>query len=381
MLQTPRGSGRAVQKLSDDTSEKAGDAIMTGGSLFSGLGAFDLAFQRAGYRILWQVEKDKSCQRVLEQHWPDVPKHDDVRTFHGTDAAIPDVIFGGSPCQDWSVAGKRAGLAGARTGLFFEFVRVVDEIAPQWLLFENVPGLLSACSCRRCHGLRSQFKPVPRSHRGRDFATVLGEITGFVPEVPTKGWRNSGICCGPKRAACWRVFNSQYDGVAQRRRRVFLIASSGDWGDPSRVLFEPNSLPGDPAPGTREWKEAARPIERGIGEDSFGITVVQAAKPIICRERIRDSGPVIYHQENLAYSLDAPVAGGGRPQMTITSLAVRRIMPIEALRLMALPDDWLDLDPPLSDSKKYRMIGNAGVANTVQWIAERIRMVHESRKS
>lgn len=109
--------------------------------------------------------------------------------------------------------------------------------------------------------------------------------------------------------------------------------------------------------------------------------MVQAAKPIICRERIRDSGPVIYHQENLAYSLDAPVAGGGRPQMTITSLAVRRIMPIEALRLMALPDDWLDLDPPLSDSKKYRMIGNAGVANTVQWIAERIRMVHESRKS
>ena len=183
---------------------------ITYGSLFSGVGGFDLGLDAAGMRCLWQVEIDKQARAVLRHRWPDVPKYEDVCNVGAAELVRPDLICGGFPCQDLSVAGRRAGLAGERSGLFHEFMRIVAELAPRWVLLENVPGLLS-------------------SNGGRDMGTVLG----------TLGKLGYGYA--------YRVLDLQHFGVPQRRRRVFIVAHSGGICPPE-ILFEPESLRGDSSP-------------------------------------------------------------------------------------------------------------------------------------
>lgn len=186
---------------------------MTVGSLFSGVGGFDLGFEQAGYTVAWQVEADEKARRVLRHRWPSVPIHDDVRTVGAHNLTPVDVLVGGFPCQDLSVAGKRAGLTGARSGLFYELMRIARELAAPWVVLENVPGLLT-------------------SQRGADFGAVLAEM----------------VECG--YGVAWRVLDSRYFGVAQRRRRVFLVGCLG--GDTERartVLFEPEGGSRHPSPG------------------------------------------------------------------------------------------------------------------------------------
>lgn len=115
---------------------------LTFGSLFAGIGGFDLGFERAGMECRWQVEIDHYCQRVLAKHWPNVRRHDDVRTWPAVDAEAVQVICAGFPCQDISYAGKGAGLDGERSGLFFEVVRVVRQLRPRIVVLENVAALL-----------------------------------------------------------------------------------------------------------------------------------------------------------------------------------------------------------------------------------------------
>lgn len=184
------------------------------GSLFSGIGGFDLGFQRAGLSCAWQAEIDSDCNRVLEKHWNGVTKYKDVSTIGRLEPV--DVICGGFPCQDLSVAGKRTGLAGERSGLWFEFLRIIGLNKPRWVVIENVPGLLS-------------------SDEGRDFAVIL------------RGLVQCGYCLA------WRVLDAQYDGVAQRRRRVFIVGSLGD-GSCAEILFESESVSWNP-PTRREAGE------------------------------------------------------------------------------------------------------------------------------
>jgi len=176
------------------------------GSLFSGIGGFDLGFERAGMACVWQVEIDKDCQRVLRKQFANAERYEDVSTV----GKLPtvDVICGGFPCQDLSVAGKRAGLAGERSGLWFQFLRIIESNLPRWIVVENVPGLLS-------------------SDEGRDFAAIL------------RGLVECGYCLA------WRIFDAQYDGVAQRRRRVFIVGSLGD-GSCAEILFESESVSWNP---------------------------------------------------------------------------------------------------------------------------------------
>lgn len=173
------------------------------GSLFAGIGGFDLGFERAGFRAVWQVENDGKAQSVLSLRFPNAELHGDVRTANGLTPV--DVITGGFPCQDVSVAGTRKGLAGERTGLFWQIVRIARELQPRWMVLENVPGLLS-------------------SHGGRDFHTVLVALAE----------------CGLRGS--YRILDSRYFGVAQRRRRVFLVLRSRRLSDgPEAVLFESQS--------------------------------------------------------------------------------------------------------------------------------------------
>jgi DNA (cytosine-5)-methyltransferase 1 len=171
------------------------------GSLFSGIGGLDLAFEQAGFDVIWQVEKDKFCKKVLARHWPKVRRYSDVRRVGAKVLEPVEVITAGVPCQDVSIAGSRRGLAGKHTGLVYHFARILQELRPGWFVFENVPGLFS-------------------SNEGRDFAEVL---------------RLFMVECG--YGVSWRVLDSRYFNVAQRRERVFVVGRLGR-PCPAEILFE-----------------------------------------------------------------------------------------------------------------------------------------------
>ncbi|SUA36364.1 Cytosine-specific methyltransferase NlaX [Neisseria zoodegmatis] len=158
----------------------------TVGSLFAGIGGFDLGFERGGFQTAWQVEIDPVCRAVLADRFPHAERHEDVRTCLPALSRV-DAVVGGFPCQDVSAMGKRRGLAGTRSGLFFDAMRIVQTLQPRWLVLENVPGLLF-------------------SNGGRDFQTVLETLAE----------------CG--YVGYWRVLDSRYFGVPTKRRRIFMVA-------------------------------------------------------------------------------------------------------------------------------------------------------------
>lgn len=216
------------------------------GSLFSGIGGFDLAFQRAGFEIAWQVEIEPFCRRVLETRFPDAKRFNDI-TECGAGNLIPvDIICAGVPCQDVSVAGKRAGLAGERTGLFYEFARILRELRPAWFVFENVPGLLSSWSDTAEGTPGAGDGEWEELYQTDDFGQVLSEL------------------CQCGYGVAWRVLDSQFFGVAQRRRRVFIVGRFGA-PCPTPILFEPEGRAGNTSQGAEAWPDIAAAITGGTG--------------------------------------------------------------------------------------------------------------------
>jgi DNA-cytosine methyltransferase len=203
------------------------------GSLFSGIEGFGLGFEQAGAKIIWQVEQDKFCLAVLERHWPSVQRFTDVCRVGKATLAPVDCITAGVPCQDVSIAGQRKGLKGKRTGLFYEFARILRELRPAWFVFENVPGLFS-------------------SNKGRDFAEVLRVLM---------------VECG--YGVSWRVLDSRYFNVAQRRERVFIVGCFGK-PCPAEILFESESGAGDSAASGEARSDIAVPLTSGSGESRPG---------------------------------------------------------------------------------------------------------------
>lgn len=177
------------------------------GSLFAGIGGMDLGFEQAGHSIEWCCEIDEKCQSILRKHFPNTKIFGDVKQCSSENLEKVDIITAGFPCQDCSIASgaKREGLQGKRSGLFYEAVRLIRELRPRFAIFENVPGLLTSAD-------------------GLDFASVLSELDG----------------CGSRETA-WRILDSRYFGVAQRRKRVFIVADFG--GEcASQILFEQEGL-------------------------------------------------------------------------------------------------------------------------------------------
>jgi len=199
--------------------------IRTAVSLFAGVGGFDLALERAGVKVVASVEIDKHARGILSQRFPDSKLFEDVRKVTGDELRaagfISDggIITGGFPCQDLSVAGKRAGFTGKRSSLFYEIARIADETQAEWLVLENVPGLLT-------------------SQRGADMGAVIGTLADLGYSVS------------------WRVLDAQHFGVPQRRRRVFIVARrDGDPTSCAEILFEPTSLRGNPASSRASGQE------------------------------------------------------------------------------------------------------------------------------
>lgn len=210
--------------------------------LFAGAGGMSLGLEAAGWHSAWHAEIADSPRAILTHHWPSVPLYGDVTTLDGralTALHGPiDLLCGGSPCQDLSVAGKRAGMtegSGTRSSLFFEQMRLWKETGADLCLWENVDGARS-------------------SNSGKDFGHVLRAFVGAAVPVPSNGWRRAGVAAGPGGVAAWRVLDARYFGVPQRRRRVFVLGTRTGRVDPGQVLSLAESLRGD-TPQSREAGE------------------------------------------------------------------------------------------------------------------------------
>lgn len=357
-------------------------------SLFAGIGGFDLGLERSGFTLVAQVEKDPHASRVLAARWPHVTCWPDVREWAGDGHEPVDLLCGGFPCQDLSVAGKRKGITGERSGLYWEIVRIAKAIKPTWGLFENVPGLFT-------------------SGGGRDMATVLEGLRQCWPVVG------------------YAVLDSQYFGVPQRRRRVFFVCG------PSiecveQVLVDAESSHGDLTTSdearphlaaslrSRSARPGVNPPGRG-GEDDMNLVCALTARDskgvdrgessansklvvAACLNSGGNSGgfrtepgehlvpmafqPKASSSQSMNPSRLAPSMGTSMEIGIYQSSGVRRLTPTECERLQGFPDGWTCLCQPLeaydanrctcSDGYRYKCLGNAVTVPVIEWLGGRI---------
>ena len=255
---------------------------LTLGSLFDGIGGFPYAASFYGIRPLWASEIIPECISVTQKHFPEMEHVGDITKLYGGTLPPVDIITFGSPCQDLSVAsGKRLGLAGERSGLFLEAVRIIREMQeatngeyPKFALWENVPGALSSSS-------------------RRDFKAVLEAFTEAEVPMPGSGrWANAGMVRGRGADLAWCVYDAQYFGTAQRRRRIFLIADfrgqrSGE------ILFVPKSLSGYFAAGGTPRQGPAAYAQSGTGTAGAGDVIPAISMRIRCGCEGGGKGPLL----------------------------------------------------------------------------------------
>ena len=237
--------------------EQQNNKSMTLGSLFDGSGGFPLGGVLAGITPIWASEIEPFPIRVTTARFPNMKHYGDITTIKGSELEPVDIISFGSPCQNLSVAGKREGLDGDRSSLFYEAIRIIKEMReatngkyPRYIVWENVPGAFS-------------------SNKGEDFKAVLEEICKVKDEQvsiskPAK-WENAGRIMGDGYSVAWRLLDAQYWGVPQRRQRIYLVADF-DGGSAGKILFESEGLSGYSAQGFKSWQNAANGITEGIGE-------------------------------------------------------------------------------------------------------------------
>ena len=237
--------------------EQQNSKAMTLGSLFDGSGGFPLGGVLAGITPIWSSEIEPFPIRVTTARFPNIKHYGDISTLDGSELEPVDIISFGSPCQNLSVAGKREGLDGDRSSLFYEAIRIVKEMReatngkyPRYIVWENVPGAFS-------------------SNKGEDFKAVLTEICKVKDEQvsiskPAK-WENAGRIMGDGFSIAWRLLDAQYWGVPQRRQRIYLVADF-DGESAGKILFESEGLSGYSAQGFKSWQNAANGITEGVGE-------------------------------------------------------------------------------------------------------------------
>jgi DNA (cytosine-5)-methyltransferase 1 len=404
--------------------------IKTGVSLFAGIGGFDLAMERAGIKVVAAVEWDKHAQKVLAKQFPNSEIYGDITGVTGEQLInagfdpANGIITGGFPCQDLSVAGRRAGLTGSRSGLFWEICRLLDETKAQSFILENVPGLLS-------------------SNEGRDMGTVIRALE-------ERGY-----------SIAWRVLDAQHYGVAQRRRRVFIVGNLGDdWRTPAEILAiaessaryseqsntkrkDPtyktsdgagsNSLIGSETVGSLQASDYKFPQQQQVHENKIVIQEVARLQAfgdyqldeISSSLQARDYKgatdlviqPTFFYAKNhqdvriqgdVINTLAATMGTGGgntpmvhaiqntvigrkdtsgpqgkgygdeddpmftldttSPHAVATASTVRRLTPTECERLQGFPDNWTEGQ---ADSHRYKQLGNAVAVPVVEWIIKR----------
>ena len=242
----------------DTPNPQTADSCLTLGSLFDGSGGFPLGGLLAGIKPLWASEIEPFPIRVTTKRLPSVKHLGDISTVDGSKIEPVDIITFGSPCTDMSVAGKRAGLDGRQSCLFYQAIRIVKEMRcatdgkyPRFIVWENVPGAFS-------------------SNRGEDFKAVLEAVCSVkgegvsVPEPPKGKWANAGNIVGDGFSLAWRVLDAQFWGIPQRRKRIYLVADFAG-GSAGKILFESEGVSGYSAEGFRAWQGAAGSAAEGAG--------------------------------------------------------------------------------------------------------------------
>ena len=376
------------------------------GSVCSGVEAATAAWHPLGWTPQWFSEIEKFPSAVLAHHYPGVPNLGDMTQFKEwpIDRSI-DLLVGGTPCQSFSVAGLRKGLDDPRGNLMLTYLAIAAQYQPKWLVWENVPGVLS-------------------SQRGRDFGTFLGAL----------GQLGYGFA--------YRVLDAQYFGVAQRRRRVFVVGYLGDWRRAAAVLFERDSLSGHPAPSRETRQEAAGYTSSSFGKYSEGVGTVRASGGdlgggsetlVTKQERVNaitasygtggvdyETKPLVFGAQNsssqgdsvsehvsptldksktpaVAYgwnnefngakelmpTIQRGGQGGSQDGVMQPDMKVRRLTPIECERLQGFPDNytqipWRNKAPEdCPDGPRYKAMGNSMAVPVMNWIGRRIKMVED----
>lgn len=292
-------------------------------SFFAGIGGFELGFERAGMETVWQCEKKDFCLNILEKHWPDVPREDDIQGVNADDIPEAEIWVGGFPCQDVSLArmGPRSGLRGKQSGLFYDFARLIEARRPQVVVLENVAALLS-------------------SHDGRDFAIILRTLADI----------GYGLA--------WRVLDSRYFGIPQSRTRVFLVGSLGDETGAGQVLFEPECGDRDSEKSRPNGEKSVSPFAISVGDSKQGF--VKKLAHCLYAESARHTG-----------------TDWSRNYVSYPEGRVRRLTPLETERLQGFPDDWTIPTTKMAnqdalDSARYHACGNAVSVPVAEWVGQRI---------
>lgn len=303
-------------------------------SVCSGIEAASVAWQPLGFKAVGFSEIEKFPCRVLEHHYPEVTNFGSLLDWRNWNAEKFDILVGGTPCQDFSIAGKRQ--HGERADLTFEFIKMAGALRPEWFLWENVPGVLSM-------------------GKGETFARIIQAFSEF----------GYGLA--------WRILDAQNFGVPQRRRRVFLVGHSA--GDPTRageILFEQESLRGDFEKSREKRKEITREFETNSGKTSFTLNAGSCnrldyeTETFIFEPRSQDGVPRI-SKGGISNTLSIPCIANSNNKKA------RRITPIEALRLQGFPDDYLINVSGYSDTQAYKAVGNSMAVPVMRWIGERIK--------
>jgi len=346
------------------------------GSVCSGIEAATMAWHSLGWVPSFFSEIEAFPRAVLEHHYPEVPVHGDFTTIGADQYGSIDLLVGGTPCQSFSIAGLRKGLDDDRGNLALEFLRLAQRKQPKWVVWENVPGVLS-------------------SNGGRDFGSFLGALVelgyGFA----------------------YRVCDAQWWGVAQRRRRVFVIGYLGDWRRPAAVLFEREGLFGDSPPSREEGEKVAPAVTTGPPFSRTGNERVEceAIVPMTARMRgfgdyacdgtasalkardYKDATDLVAFAENQRAEVremevtNSLANNGGKAgqgyQAVRQGMAVRRLTPTECERLQGFPDGFTQIpyrNKPADkcpDGPRYKALGNSMAVPVMRWIGERIKTVEE----
>jgi len=307
------------------------------GSVCSGVEAATVAWHPLGWEPKFFSEIEKFPSEVLQHHYPDVPNYGDMTEFKEWPNDSIDLLVGGTPCQSFSVAGLRKGLEDPRGNLMLTYLAMADRCKPKWIVWENVPGVLS-------------------SNGGRDFGTFIAAL----------GQIGYGFA--------YRVLDAQYFGVAQRRRRVFVVGYLGDWRRAAEVLFERESMSGHPAPSREPREEIAQCLTTRTGSAYDPTT---------------ETLPIAYDTTNITSPTNGSNPKPNDPVFTLASGQhpplltphVRRLTPTETERLQGFPDNYTQIawrnkeaeDCP--DGPRYKAMGNSMAVPVMRWIGERIQKV------
>jgi DNA (cytosine-5)-methyltransferase 1 len=339
-------------------------------SVCSGVEAATVAWHQLGWNPLAFSEIEKFPSEVLKHHYPSVQNLGDMTKYKEWDFGTNrlDLLVGGTPCQSFSVAGLRKGLEDPRGNLALVYCGILDKFRPKWFVWENVPGVLS-------------------SGGGRDFGSFLGALAEL-------GYGFS-----------YRVLDAQNFGVAQRRRRVFVVGYLGDWRPAAEVLFESESLRGDIKSSRKKGEEVAKCITTRVRNDfeteSFvyenhgtdsKIKPVEISPTVTARWGTGGNNVPLAH----AFKVRGGCEGGGKgylgkdelaftlsthqDQQIFQQMAVRRLTPVECERLQGFPDNYTNIKENCPDGPRYKAMGNSMAVPVMRWIGERIQQLNNGER-